>query len=69
VKRLLEPGVDINDRNAIDETPLDSAAAKGNVEVVQLIIERGAEVDSRDMLGYVAQIYMQLMTWVKHHTK
>ena len=35
-----------------NETPLDRAAAKGNVDVVRLLIERGAEVDSRDRWGW-----------------
>jgi ankyrin repeat protein len=34
------------------QTPLDRAAFKGKVDVVRLLIERGAEVDSRDKWGW-----------------
>jgi ankyrin repeat protein len=40
VKPLLEQGMDINARNASDETLLGIAAIKGNVDVVRLLIER-----------------------------
>jgi ankyrin repeat protein len=40
VKPLLERGMDINARNASDETPLGIAAIKGNIDVVRLLIER-----------------------------
>ena len=52
VKSLLEREIDINARNANDETSLYRAAGKGNVDIVRLLIERGAEVDSRDSLGW-----------------
>jgi ankyrin repeat protein len=39
LKSLLERGVDINIRNASNQTPLARAAAKGNVDVVHLLIE------------------------------
>jgi len=52
VKSLLERGVDVNARNASDQTPLARAATKGYVDVVRLLIERGAEVDSRNKLGW-----------------
>jgi ankyrin repeat protein len=40
-------GADINVRNEGHRTPLSLAAAKGNVHVVRLLIERGAEVDCK----------------------
>jgi ankyrin repeat protein len=49
---LLERGVGINARNASNRTPLVRAAAKGNVDVACLLIERGAEVDSHDKWGW-----------------
>ena len=41
-KSLFERGVDVNTRNASNETPLDRAAAKGSVDVVRLLVEQGA---------------------------
>ena len=52
VKSLLERGMDINSRNASNETPLDRAAVNGRVDVVRLLIEQGADVDSRDKRGW-----------------
>jgi ankyrin repeat protein len=53
VESLLGRRMDIKARNASNQTLLDRAAAKGNVDVVRLLIERGrAEVDSRDMWGW-----------------
>jgi hypothetical protein len=49
---LLERGLDTNARDASNETLLDRAAAKGNFDVVRLLIERGAEVDSCDKWGW-----------------
>jgi ankyrin repeat protein len=52
LKSLFGRGMDINARNASNQTPLDRAAVKGNVNVVRLLIELGAEVDSRDQRGW-----------------
>jgi hypothetical protein len=42
IKSLIEHGDDINARNNRGYTPLHLAAAKGNSEVVQLLLENGA---------------------------
>jgi ankyrin repeat protein len=39
VKSLLEREVGINCRNAYNQTPLDRAAERGNLDVVRLLIE------------------------------
>jgi hypothetical protein len=48
VKSKLEKGADIYARTAHFETP---AAYQGNVEIVGLLLQRGAEVDSGDSIG------------------
>src|SRR6266852_7417022 len=50
---MLEQGSNINARNAQFRTPLHVAAVKGKLEVIRLLIERGAEVDPCDMWGWV----------------
>ena len=44
-------GVDISARDAGNQTPLDRIATEGNVDVVRLLIERGAGVDLCDKCG------------------
>ncbi|MGB7934757.1 MAG: ankyrin repeat domain-containing protein [Gammaproteobacteria bacterium] len=46
IKSLVVQGVDINARNIRGYMPLHLAAAKGNSEVVQLLLMNGAEVDA-----------------------
>ena len=41
-----------NNCNEANRTLLGKAAYKGNIDVVRLLIERGAEVDSRDWWGW-----------------
>jgi hypothetical protein len=45
---LLDLGLDPNDANAEGRTPLMGAAAKGRSEVVQMLVDAGAELDRRD---------------------
>ena len=52
VRSLLEQGIEINGRNASNQTPLDRAASKGNLDVVRFLVKRGAEVDSCDKKGW-----------------
>jgi uncharacterized protein len=48
VKLLLELGLDPNDANNEGRTPLMGAALKGRNEVVQMLVDAGAELDRRD---------------------
>jgi ankyrin repeat protein len=42
---LLAPGIDLNLANRQGETPLMMAAIKGNLELVQKLVERGADIN------------------------
>jgi ankyrin repeat protein len=46
VKLLLEYGADLHARGKIDRTALWSAECAGHSEVVKLLLERGAELNS-----------------------
>jgi ankyrin repeat protein len=46
IKGLIAQGKDINARNIRGQTPLHLAAMKGNSDVLQLLLENGAQVDA-----------------------
>jgi uncharacterized protein len=48
VKFLLDLGLDPNAANEDGRTPLMVAAAKGRTEVIQMLVDRGAKLDTRD---------------------
>jgi ankyrin repeat protein len=49
VKMLLDLGLDPNQADTDGRTPLHGAAHKGRNDVVQLLVDRGAKLDARDM--------------------
>ena len=51
VKVLLDAGADINAVNEADFTALHGAAFRGLNEVVQYLVERGANINARDFRG------------------
>lgn len=52
VKWKLCVGVDVNERNANQESPLDAVATNGMLEIAEVLIKSGAEVNSRDKYGW-----------------
>src|SRR5688572_14016559 len=48
VRMLLDLGLDPNSANVDGRTPLMAAALKGATEVVQLLVDRGADLNRRD---------------------
>ena len=48
VKRLLDEGANVNSRTRYDSTPLFFACDRGNLEMVRLLIERGADLNVKD---------------------
>ena len=48
VKAFLDKGVDVNSKTRYGATALSYACDKGHVEVVRLLIERGADVNVKD---------------------
>jgi ankyrin repeat protein len=48
VKLLLDLGLDVNSANRDGRTPLMGAALKGRTEVVRLLVDKGAKLDTRD---------------------
>lgn len=48
VKELLDAGVDVNAKNAYGGTALSFACDRGRTEMVQLLLERGADPNTKD---------------------
>jgi ankyrin repeat protein len=48
VRMLLDLGLDPNSANQEGRTPLMGAALKGRTDVIQLLVDRGANLDARD---------------------
>ena len=51
VRVLLEAGADINQVNEADFSALHGAAFRGLNEIVELLVENGADIDARDFRG------------------
>ena len=64
VQALIGPKVDINEKSdSIRVTPLITAAENGHTEIVKLLLDNGAEVDSRDKYGRSA---LMRAAWYSH---
>ena len=56
VSLLLDGGADVNDSGGVHcggVTPLIDAASSGHMEIVQLLVQRGADVFQKDSRVYV----------------
>jgi ankyrin repeat protein len=51
VHSLLDCGLDVNERNNYRQTALAVASMNGKLEVAELLIKHGANVDSQDVGG------------------
>jgi len=47
--RLIELGIEVNSTNKVGSAPLHYAVRSGNKGIVQLLIDKGAKIDLRDM--------------------
>ncbi|QVL31064.1 PQQ-binding-like beta-propeller repeat protein [Telmatocola sphagniphila] len=52
IQAALDKGVDVNAVNEYGVSALWIAAGKGNQEVIELLVKRGADVNSRDLIWY-----------------
>ena len=50
----MQAGADINARNEADFTALHGAAFRGLNEIVQILVDNGADIDARDFRGRTA---------------
>lgn len=56
IKELLDSGIDVNFCDIDDRTALHVAACQGLNDVVKLLIDRGAKVDTKDRWGSTVRI-------------
>ncbi|KAL8746481.1 MAG: hypothetical protein Q9184_007742 [Pyrenodesmia sp. 2 TL-2023] len=61
VKRMLDAGIDIEEKDHLDEeTPLLKAASTGQTLVLKLLLDRGANMDAVTQYGRNALVHAQL---------
>ncbi len=63
IHTLVQRGEDVNGTNKRGETPLITAASRGNVEAVSVLLDYQAEVNAKDHNGMTALLHAA--TW--HH--
>jgi ankyrin repeat protein len=51
VKQHLAAGADVNAKEGVGATPLPAAAFEGHKEIVELLIEKGADVNTKGSEG------------------
>ncbi len=49
MEKLLNAGAEVNERGVNGETPLMFAARNGNLEALNLLLKRGAEVNAKEV--------------------
>src|SRR5688500_16811768 len=55
ITAFIDDGINVNAQSEADgRTPLISAAARGDLEVVNVLVQRGADVNVKDKRGYTA---------------
>lgn len=59
VKKFIEYGADVNE-SANGTTPLMLAARYNKVEIIKLLIEKGARIDTKDDKGFTALKYAEI---------
>ena len=52
VRRLLDGGADVNERDELLQTPLDVASRHGKLIIAGILLRYGADVNSRDNIGW-----------------
>ena len=51
---LLRAGISRDARTKVDRTPLHVAAQEGHLEIVNLLVRNGADIDAKDMVRGLA---------------
>ena len=73
VQLLLDRGAGINKPDTDGFTPLHEAAIRGQVEVVQFLIERGAELKGKSgrepYMGRRAKRYIDIIKMLQNHSQ
>jgi ankyrin repeat protein len=57
VKLLIQNGVNINNKDYYNDTPLIYASRNGHFEIVKLLIQNGANINDKNQDNYIALYY------------
>ncbi|KAG6594319.1 Isoamyl acetate-hydrolyzing esterase 1 [Phytophthora cinnamomi] len=57
VRRRLELGDDVNERRSFKSTPLIDAASRGNIAIMEILLDHGADLELRDSTRLTALHY------------
>lgn len=57
VKRLLDDGVNVNQKDKYGRPPLGIAAYKGHVDIVKLLLDSGGDVEAETRIGKAQPLY------------
>jgi len=60
VRKAIEQGADVNEKNKNGQTALIIAASKNLLEMAELLIEQGADINIKDNLGFTALMFAEI---------
>lgn len=64
IRELLDSATDVNFHDTDGRTSLHVAACQGRPDVVELLLERGAEVDVQDQWGSTVSFRIHVYFWI-----
>lgn len=69
VKRLVEAGINVNERDSLERLPLTSAAMQGKMEVARYLLDHGANVNSTNGKRWRGMTPLGAAATVAEHVK
>lgn len=54
---LLENGVNVNQQGELNFTPIQNACLHGNIDIIEILLENGADKNIKNEFGYNAKHY------------
>ena len=54
---LIKNGADVNQQGELNFTPIQNACINGNLDIIEILLENGAEISVKNDFGYDAKHY------------